>query len=253
MRPLPLFHKQVLMIEAALLLPCRRLAGAVWRGLPMSRLKLELRFAAGMVQCFAKLKAAMNAKQLKAQYRSERLALRDAIAPQERAEKGRAMLAHAGEALVFAPGAIVSGFLPIRSEADIRPLMARLGERGARLCVPVILDRQTIVFRELVEGAPLVSSGFGTVGPGEEAAELDPDIMLVPLSAFDRTGHRIGYGAGYYDRAIERLWQKGMDPQLIGIAFDCQEVPSVPAEPHDVRLDAVLTESGLQVFSPEIE
>jgi 5-formyltetrahydrofolate cyclo-ligase len=98
----------------------------------------------------------------------------------------------------------------------------------------------------------LVSTGFGTVGPGADAAVLDPDIMLVPLSAFDRTGHRIGYGAGYYDRAIERLWQKGLDPQLIGIAFDCQEVPSVPAEPHDVRLDAILTESGYSVFSPEI-
>jgi 5-formyltetrahydrofolate cyclo-ligase len=194
----------------------------------------------------------MTPKELKAQYRNERLALRDAIPAEERIEKGLAMLQHGGEAVAIEPGAIVSGFLPIRSEADIRPLMKRLGQRGARLCVPVILDKQTIVFREFLPGAPLVSSGFGTVGPGPEAPVLDPDIMLVPLSAFDRTGHRIGYGAGYYDRAIERLWQKGLDPKLIGIAFDCQEVPSVPAEPHDVRLDAILTESGLSIFSPEI-
>ncbi len=73
--------------------------------------------------------------------------------------------------------------------------MARFAVRGARLCVPAILDRQTIVFRELAEGAPLVDTGFGTVGPGANAAILDPEIMLVPLSAFDISGHRIGYGA----------------------------------------------------------
>ncbi len=194
----------------------------------------------------------MTSRELKAQYRTERLAARDAIPAEERMAKSLAMLGHGGEAIAIEPGTIVSGFLPIRSEADIRPLMERLRARGARLCVPVILDRQTIVFREFLPAAPLVSSGFGTVGPGPEAAVLDPDIMLVPLSAFDRTGHRIGYGAGHYDRAIDRLWQKGLDPQLIGIAFDCQEVPSVPAEPHDARLDAILTESGLSIFSPEI-
>ncbi|MBB5572873.1 MULTISPECIES: 5-formyltetrahydrofolate cyclo-ligase [Rhizobium] len=194
----------------------------------------------------------MTPKELKTLYRTERLAARDAISPDERIEKGLAMLAHAGDAIEFQPGEIISGFLPIRSEVDIRPLMARLRERGARLCVPVILDKRTIVFRELVAGAPLVSSGFGTAGPGPEAAVLDPHIMLVPLSAFDNTGHRIGYGAGYYDRAIDRLQQKGLNPRLIGIAFDCQEVPSVPAEPHDVRLDAILTESGLNFVSVEI-
>ena len=194
----------------------------------------------------------MTPKERKVLYRNERLAARDAISPSERIEKGLAMLVHGGDAIDIRPGAVVSGFLPIRSEVDIRPLMVRLRERGARLCVPVILDKQTIVFRELVAGAPLVASGYGTAGPGPEAAVLDPEIMLVPLSAFDNTGHRIGYGAGYYDRAIDRLRQKGLNPRLIGIAFDCQEVPSVPAEPHDVRLDAILTESGLNFVSEEI-
>ncbi|SCB18917.1 5-formyltetrahydrofolate cyclo-ligase [Rhizobium lusitanum] len=194
----------------------------------------------------------MTPKELKAQYRNERLAARDAIPADERIEMGLAMAAHGGDAIDVAPGAIVSGFLPIRSEVDIRPLMARLRERGARLCVPVILNRSTIVFRELVPGAALIATGFGTSGPGPDAAVLDPDIMLVPLSAFDSTGHRIGYGAGHYDRAITRLHQKGLNPRLIGIAFDCQEVPSVPTEPHDVRLDAILTESGLNFVSEAI-
>ena len=190
----------------------------------------------------------MIPRELKAALRKERLALRDSMTPQARLEASLAMLDHAGETIVLTPGQVVSGFSPIRSEADIRPLMARLRERGARICVPAVIDRQTILFREIVPGAPLVDTGFGTFGPGEAAAVLDPDIMLMPLSAFDGTGHRIGYGGGYYDRAIERLHRKGLRPRLIGIAFDCQEVASVPAEPHDVALDAMLTESGLRTF-----
>ncbi|MBX4959484.1 5-formyltetrahydrofolate cyclo-ligase [Rhizobium lentis] len=191
----------------------------------------------------------MTTRELKAQLRTERLAARDAIAPGARISKSLAMADHAGEAVAFEAGTIISGFLPIRSEADLRPLMARFATRGARLCVPAILDRQTIVFRELAEGVPLIATGFGTVGPGAEAAILDPEIMLVPLSAFDSRGHRIGYGAGHYDRAISRLREKGMHPKLIGIAFDCQEVAHVPDEPHDISLDAILTESGLRFFA----
>nr|WP_314086258.1 5-formyltetrahydrofolate cyclo-ligase [uncultured Shinella sp.] len=192
----------------------------------------------------------MTSKVDKADIRNERLALRDAMTPQARIEGSLAMVEHAGDRLEFDPGTVISGFWPIRSEADIRPLMAHFRTRGARLCLPVVLDRETIIFRELVVGAPVVKTGFGTTGPGEEAAVLDPDILLVPLSAFDRAGHRIGYGAGHYDRAIDRLKARGHRPKLIGIAFDCQEVASVPAEPHDVALDAILTESGFRLFQP---
>ncbi len=190
----------------------------------------------------------MTSKELKAAIRNERLALRDAMTPEARIEGSLAMVEHAGERIDFEPGMVISGFWPIRSEADIRPLLAHLRLRGARLCLPVVLDRETIVFRELVVGAEVVKTGFGTTGPGPEAAVLDPDILLVPLSAFDIAGHRIGYGAGHYDRAIDRLKAKGRTPKLIGIAFDCQEVASVPAEPHDVALDAILTESGFRLF-----
>ncbi len=185
---------------------------------------------------------------LKAGLRKERLALRDQIDPATRLEFSLAMADLAGEVIEIEPGMVVSGFFPIRSEADIRPLMARLKARGARLCLPVVLDRETIVFRELVTGAELVDTGFGTRGPGPEAEVLDPDLLLVPLSAFDGRGNRIGYGAGHYDRAIARLREKGRHPRLIGIAFDCQEVAEVPDEAHDVRLEAVLTERGLRTF-----
>ena len=74
--------------------------------------------------------------------------------------------------------------------------MFALREKGARLALPAILDKTTIVFRELVRGAEMIDMGFGTIGPGPEAAVLDPSLMLVPLAAFDGRGHRIGYGAG---------------------------------------------------------
>ncbi|KQW29275.1 5-formyltetrahydrofolate cyclo-ligase [Rhizobium sp. Root274] len=190
----------------------------------------------------------LDKRALKAALRKERLALRDQIDPAVRLEFSLAMADLAGEAIAVEPGMVVSGFFPIRSEADIRPLMARLKARGARLCLPVVMDKETIVFRELVTGAELVDTGFGTRGPGPEAEVLDPDLLLVPLSAFDAKGNRIGYGAGHYDRAIARLREKGRHPRLIGIAFDCQEVAEVPDEAHDVRLEAVLTESGLRTF-----
>jgi 5-formyltetrahydrofolate cyclo-ligase len=186
-------------------------------------------------------------KELKKHLRAEALGRRDALSAEWRIEAALAMAERAGE-IGAAAGSIVSGFWPIRTEVDVRPLMFALRERGVRLALPAILDRETIVFRELVRGAPLVQMGFGTAGPGVDAEILDPALMLVPLAAFDARGHRIGYGAGHYDRAISRLHAKGMRPRLIGIAFGCQEVPAVPDEPHDVRLDAVLTESGLHRF-----
>lgn len=195
----------------------------------------------------------MASTEIKGQLRKQRLAVRDAMPSDLRREKCEAMAALGAATIAALPGAVISGFLPIRSEADIRPLMDVLRGRGARICVPVVLDRETIVFRELNDATVLVPGSFGTLGPSEDAALLEPGTLLVPLAAFDAAGQRIGYGGGYYDRAIALLRQKGLARRLIGIAFDCQEVPSVAAEPHDVRLDAILTESGLRIFSPEAD
>lgn len=180
--------------------------------------------------------------------RAEALKRRDALDASWRLQAAMAMSEAARRAVGFAPGAVVSGFWPMRSEVDVRPMMSALREKGARLCLPAILDKTTIVFRELVEGAAMVEMGFGTHGPHEEAAVLDPVLMLVPLAAFDARGHRLGYGAGYYDRAIAGLEARGMRPRLIGVAFSCQEVGRVPDEPHDVPLPEIVTESGLRRF-----
>lgn len=190
----------------------------------------------------------MNDRDKKNELRTQCLARRDALQPEQRLEKSMALSGYAGSTIKFVPGTILSGFFPIRSEPDIRPLMSQLASHGARICLPVVLDRETIIFRELVAGAELVDTGFGTRGPGPDAAVVDPEIMLMPLSAFDGDGNRIGYGAGHYDRAIARLRAKNKPPRLIGIAFDCQEVPEVPFEPHDVALDSIVTETGFRKF-----
>ena len=189
----------------------------------------------------------LHPRDIKKQLRAEALARRDALDPIWRVEASL-QIAEEARIIEIEPGTIVSGFWPMRSEVDVRPLMFALREKGARLCLPAILDRTTIVFRELVRGAPLVEMGFGTAGPGEDAEVLYPALMLVPLAAFDARGHRIGYGAGYYDRAIARLHEGGAPPRLIGIAYDCQQVTDVPNEPHDVALTEILTESGLRSF-----
>jgi len=185
-------------------------------------------------------------RSLKKLHRLEALARRDALDPAWRIEASL-KIAESGTGMIrLEPGTVVSGYWPMRSEVDVRPLMAALREKGGILCLPAILDRTTMVFRELVRGAELVGMGFGTFGPGPEAPVLDPQLMLVPLAAFDARGHRIGYGAGYYDRAIERLRAGGVEARLIGVAFDCQQVSLVPDEEHDVVMAEILTETGLR-------
>jgi 5-formyltetrahydrofolate cyclo-ligase len=190
----------------------------------------------------------MTAFPSKAALREAVLARRDALDPVDRVEMSLAVAEHAAGKIEVAPGEVVAGFLPIRTEIDLRPLMDILRARGARLCVPAVVDRQTIEFRELVRGAELVRTGFGTSGPGPDAAVLDPHLLLMPLSVFDGHGNRIGYGAGHYDRAIARLRARGHSPRLVGCAFSLQEVDLVPAEPHDIRMQAVVTEKGYRIF-----
>ncbi len=187
---------------------------------------------------------------LKNRQRQQALKLRDELNPEARIEKSIQASDAGSRAIEFQPGEIISGFWPIRSEIDARPLMAALQQRGARLCLPVVVDKYTIIFRELVRGAPLVKAGFGTVGPGPEAGILNPSTLLVPLAAFDLKGGRLGYGAGHYDRAIDKLMETGITPRLIGVAFDIQRVDRVFTEPHDQNLDAIITESGV-VFTDE--
>jgi 5-formyltetrahydrofolate cyclo-ligase len=138
---------------------------------------------------------------------------------------------------------IVSGFSPMKSEINPVPLMRKLADAGARLALPAIAGRgKPLIMRAWNFGEPLASGQWGIREPTSEAPEVAPDIVIVPLAAFDRSGHRIGYGAGYYDMTINAL--RARKPiTAIGVAFAAQEIPRVPATEHDERLDLVLTEN----------
>lgn len=188
-----------------------------------------------------------DSRETKRLIREEALARRDALPIETRIEAALHIATFAG-LIGFEPGTIISGFLPIRSEIDARPLMSELRKLGARLCLPAVISKTEIVFRQFDRQTGLVPAGFGTFAPPADAALLDPQILLVPLSAFDSRGHRIGYGAGHYDRAIAKLIDKGLRPRLIGLGFECQKVDLVPDEAHDVPLSAIITETGLHSF-----
>lgn len=205
-----------------------------------------------------------NITEMKQALRRAVLARRDGLDPRfcyeaslAAAEKGNAAIAITARSLgAMGPadlpggaGLIIAGYWPIRSEIDPRPLLSLLRERGARLCLPVVLDHITIAFREFVADTQLVPTGFGTMGPDVDAPLVDPDIMLMPLAGFDPRGHRLGYGAGHYDRALARFAERGVAPLLIGMAYDCQQVDFVPNEPHDIALTQILTESGLRFLN----
>ncbi|MEM7301025.1 MAG: 5-formyltetrahydrofolate cyclo-ligase [Pseudomonadota bacterium] len=184
----------------------------------------------------------------KKQLRKRILKVRDELVPTYRIEASLTAGENLTQWLSFNPGTVVSGFWPIRSEIDPRPALSKLRQLGATLCLPVVVGPSEIVFRELVRGAPMVETGFGTHGPDEPATVLEPNILIIPLSAFDRSGGRLGYGAGFYDRAISRMWSVGKSPRLIGFAFADQQVDEVPLEEHDQLLEAIVTEK--EVIQP---
>ena len=183
----------------------------------------------------------MFASPSKGDLREIGLQARDALDEAARAAASEA-LATRGLPFEIATGAIVSGYSPIRSELDPTPLMRKLALQGARLALPAVMARgKSLVFRAWSPSDRLTLGPLGILEPSPGAAELIPDIMLVPCAAFDRLGHRIGYGAGHYDFTLAHL-RKVKPIAAVGVAFAAQEIKAVPALAHDVALDYVLTE-----------
>ena len=177
----------------------------------------------------------------KAIIRRDAVSRRDAIPAAERAKAAQTIATRAFP-LTITPGTIVSGFSPLKSEINPLPLMRRLADAGAQLALPVVAGRgKPLIMRAFAFGDALASGQWGIREPKSEAGEVAPDILLVPLLAFDRNGHRVGYGAGYYDmtiakfRAMKRI-------TAVGIAYAAQQIDTVPVTPRDARLDLVLTE-----------
>jgi 5-formyltetrahydrofolate cyclo-ligase len=185
----------------------------------------------------------------KAALRSTALARRAGLDQASRLQLAEAAAEHAMDWLGEVAGEAVSLFIPIGSEIPTAPLARRLRAAGARLALPVVrAPNQPLLFREWRDGVALTPSpGPGKTGipaPPESAEVIEPDVLVVPLAAFDASGHRLGYGAGFYDRTLAELRQRRRI-EALGYAFAIQQLPALPAEPHDERLDAIATDAGL--------
>lgn len=177
----------------------------------------------------------------KAAMRRHVLARRTAGATRRAGARAARTLATVLDAL---PGRVVAGYMPIGSEADPVEVLRRLA-RSRRICLPVVAaPGRPLTFREWRPGAAMSVAVFGVAVP-RRGVTLTPDILVVPIVAFDDRLMRLGYGGGFYDRTIASLSVR--QPITVGFALECQRVPRVPIEPTDRRLDAVVTDRGARL------
>ena len=182
----------------------------------------------------------MTLTEMKAAARAEAFAARKtAHVARKDADCARLMAVLAGHA-----GKVLAGYMPMRTEIDCLPAMAR---HEGKVGVPVILGAgMPLKFRRWSPEARMIAGEFGALIP-ETGAWVEPDVLIVPLLAFDRRGYRLGYGGGFYDRTLEGL--RARKPvTAIGFAYAAQEVEAVPTEPTDQALDLIVTEA--EVFAP---
>jgi 5-formyltetrahydrofolate cyclo-ligase len=148
------------------------------------------------------------------------------------------------EDLAVTPGMIVGGYHALADEADPSQLLARLVELGCQAAFPRVTARdQPLEFHHVPDGDVLEPGSFGIPEPLKHWPKARPDLLLVPLLAFDADGYRLGHGGGFYDRTLALL-----RVPAIGIAYAGQEVVSLPRRPHDMALDMVVTEQGVRRF-----
>jgi 5-formyltetrahydrofolate cyclo-ligase len=153
-------------------------------------------------------------------------------------------LARHADALQTRPGMIVGGYHALPEEADPALLLEALVARGCHIAFPrVAAKSQPLDFHRIPDGEVMAKGAYGIHEPLDHWPRATPGLLLVPLLAFDATGHRLGYGGGFYDRTLEKLRIRA-----VGIAYAGQQVDFLPNGAHDYPLDAVLTEQGLKVF-----
>jgi len=157
----------------------------------------------------------------------------------------------------FKSGARIALYLPVRGEMDTAALVAAARARGVQIFVPVVTDLRHRRLRFHPLTGKTRRGAYGIRVPesfarrrGEALAPRWFDLVVVPLVGVDRTGHRLGMGGGFYDRAFayRRLRRRWMGPPLVGLAFECQKVESISGDPWDLKLDALATEAGIEFF-----
>jgi 5-formyltetrahydrofolate cyclo-ligase len=184
--------------------------------------------------------------------RKELRARRRAIPADVRERAGRQVALHVERRFPLHPGQRIALYAPLPEELDVAPLAALVRKHGGRLYLPRLADRRRRRMRFVAAHGPMQANRLGILEPAEaeSIAIRRLDLVFVPLVGFDAAGMRLGMGAGYYDRAfsflrLRRTWRR---PKLIGVAFALQRVPALHRAPHDVLLDAVVTEEGVHEF-----
>lgn len=191
----------------------------------------------------------LSLEQAKAALRREMRALRRARAATERGAAGAAAAAHLARLLTNLPAGPVALFLALAEEIDTGPALAAVAAAGRSVLLPRQEGRdRPLALHAWRPGDPLLPGPFRVLEPVPLAPRLVPRVVVVPLLAFDRTGRRLGYGAGFYDRTLRALRAAGPAPVTLGLAFAFQEVAEVPAGPADERLDGIVTEAGWRAF-----
>jgi 5-formyltetrahydrofolate cyclo-ligase len=175
--------------------------------------------------------------------RTAALARRDAVATAASAGAGEALSSRGLPPGVGPRPRVISGFHPYLSEISTLPFLSRLADAGWVTVLPVVVAKNTpLAFRQWRPGEPLVKGRWDIDIPPETAAAHEPDVLLVPMLAFDRRGYRLGYGGGFYDRTLQKLRQ-AKPVVAIGVAYAGQEVADVVHDDLDQRLDWIMTET----------
>jgi 5-formyltetrahydrofolate cyclo-ligase len=187
------------------------------------------------------LAAAKTALRIEARARRKTLMIEHPEADWMAADHAPAMLAALG---LPRPGCVAL-YKALGAEIDPRPLADTLAKAGWALALPAVETPDApLVFRVWTPGQPLAKDLAGLAAPLVSAKEASPDLVIVPLLAFDRAGGRLGQGGGFYDRTIAGQRARALPPPFVGLAYSGQEVAAIPGEDHDQPLDGILTEAG---------
>ena len=140
---------------------------------------------------------------------------------------------------------VIAGYYPSNYEVDILNFLKEASKKKFKIALPVIRPSNKMIFKSWIFEEPLYVSKFGILEPKNSQKRIVPDLIMVPLLAFDDRLHRIGYGKGYYDRALKKIINKKKKTVSLGIAYSFQKCANIPTNKHDIKLDYIFTERGI--------
>lgn len=182
--------------------------------------------------------------------RLEKIAAREAMPPAQHASASSAIEARLKSVMAARPPQSIGFCWPVRREFDCRPLVSALVDAGWRACQPVVVKPAApMQFRGWTPVAPMTADRHGIPVPDMPAC-APPDVLLLPLVAFDEQGYRLGYGGGFFDRTLAALDHR---PLAIGVGFELGRVATLQPQAHDVRLDMIVTEAGTWRFDRDLD